>query len=349
LVVLRQRADFLRQDSLVVIVMLTDENDCSVRDGGQSYLALQGLDGTAHFHLARGTEACKSDPHGTGCKSCWEANPNDHPECASGWPNPSRDDDLNVRCYRQKERFGVDFLQPVERYIAALTDTHLSDGTVNPLFCRARSADGRTCILPMRSRTQVVLAAIVGVPWQSIAQDPQDLGAGYKASDELDWDLILGDPKANFEPLDPLMVESIEPRTGVHPVTGEELASPGRGLRNSINGSEFLNPARNDLQYACIFELPEPIDCSLPENASGCDCKDAQQSPLCWNGASYGTTQSYAKAYPGRRHLSVLRGIGSQAVLASICAPNLTNPNAADYGYGPALDALMRRMALNLK
>ena len=37
---LQQRADFLRPDSLVSVVLVTDENDCSIIDGGQGFHAL---------------------------------------------------------------------------------------------------------------------------------------------------------------------------------------------------------------------------------------------------------------------------------------------------------------------
>lgn len=347
-VVLQQRADFLRPDSAVVIVMLTDENDCSVVDGGQNFLALQALDGTGSFHLAHGTDACKTDPHDPNCKSCWEVSATDFPECAVGWPNPDRDDTLNLRCYRQKERFGIDFLYPVERYVEALTETHLADGTVSPLFCGDPSG-ATDCAEPMRDPSQIILTGIVGVPWQDLANDPNDLSAGYKSTSQVDWNMILGDPSQNIEPADPLMVESIDPRAGVHPVTGQPLAAPGSGVTNSINGSEWNIEYRADLQYACIFKLPQPLDCSLPENAFGCDCNSSPESPLCWDGTGYGTMQHYGKAYPGRRHLSVLQGIGDQAVVASICAPNLVDPNAADYGYTAALDALTVRLGRNLQ
>jgi hypothetical protein len=40
--ILQQRAAFLRPDSLVAVIMLTDENDCSTFDGGIAWLAGQG-------------------------------------------------------------------------------------------------------------------------------------------------------------------------------------------------------------------------------------------------------------------------------------------------------------------
>ena len=135
----------------------------------------------------------------------------------------------------------------------------------------------------------------------------------------------------------------------MHPILGTALASPGSGVQNPINGAERDIPMGNDLQYACVYALPDPLDCTLSENIFGCDCASATASPVCWNGSSYGTTQYYAKAYPGQRHLSVLRGIGLQAVVASICAANLSDPSRADYGYRAALDALTDRLAENLR
>ncbi|HNS98229.1 MAG TPA: hypothetical protein PKL73_14860 [Polyangiaceae bacterium] len=348
--VLQQRKDFLRPDSLVAIVMLTDENDCSVIDGGQYYLALQMSDGAAFFHLARGTEACQTDPWSPDCKSCWEVNPTDHPECAEGWASPEKDDPLNLRCWDQKRRFGIDFLYPVQRYVKALTDPVLENGTVNPLFCGEPSANGKSCQGGVRDRSQVVLTGIVGVPWQDLAVDPTDLTKGYRTSKDIDWDLILGDPQNNVKPTDPLMMETVEPRTGSHPLTGQPLSSE-KGLPNAINGAERLISSHDDLQYACIFELGAfgPIDCNLPENKFGCDCNGSPENPLCWNGSSYGTTQYRAKAYPGLRHLSVLKDLGSQGVVASICPSNMTELSAADYGYRPAFSALVRRLSHNLR
>ena len=41
-VLLQQRSDFLRSSPALIIVHVTDEDDCSVRDGGQYYVVLQG-------------------------------------------------------------------------------------------------------------------------------------------------------------------------------------------------------------------------------------------------------------------------------------------------------------------
>jgi len=337
-VVLQQREDFLRKDSVVAIVMLTDEDDCSVMDGGQNFLALQMYDGLNPFHLARGTAACETNPASPDCKSCWAFDQaSAPPECVAGWDNADKDDPVNLRCYREKQRFGIDFLQPLSRYVAALTSKTLDDGSPNPL-------------LATRDRSQVVLAGIVGVPWQDIARDPSDLTKGYKTASEIQWDVIAGDPQNYVDPTDPFMKPSVDPRSGTNPITGDSTSPPGAPYNaNPINGHEWDIPSRADLQYACVFDLPAPRDCSVDWS---CDCpwNGDVDNPLCQNPTTgqLGSVQYRAKAYPGIRHLGVLKGIGGQAVVASICAPNLTSPAAADYAYRPAIDALVRRVGKNL-
>jgi len=354
--VLQQRRDFLRQDSLVVIVMLTDENDCSVTDEqGQAYLSLQAYDGSSPFHLPPGTSACASAPSSPDCISCWQADPQKHPECESGWPDPDLDDPLNLRCFRQKQRFGIDFLYPVDRYVAALTLPNLPgiDAGPNPLFCMDSDATGAGCATALRDRSRIVLAGIIGVPWQDIAKDPWDLTKGFLPAQDVPWERVLGNLVTGVEPTDPLMVESVAERKGTNPATGAEVATsatpPGTPGANPINGFDRPIPHRNDLQYACIFDLPEPMDCTTGA-VPACECYDGSPNPLCWDEAlgAYGTKQFRAKAYPSRRQLAVLQGIGSQAVVSSICAGQLSNPSLSSYGYRPFVQALVERMRWNL-
>ena len=68
---LAQRADFLRPDSLVAVVAVTDENDCSVIDGGQNFYVLVPPSGSpAKSILTHGTSACKTNPNDPCCFSC---------------------------------------------------------------------------------------------------------------------------------------------------------------------------------------------------------------------------------------------------------------------------------------
>jgi hypothetical protein len=148
------------------------------------------------------------------------------------------------------------------------------------------------------------------------------------------------------------MIESKDPRGGTD---GEfpprPLASPSAAyLANPVNGHEWLNTDQDDLQYACIFELTpqQKRDCASAIQTNpipGCDCKPGKEgdnNPLCQtpNGV-YSTTQGFAKAYPSLRELEVLKNFGSNAVVASVCPKNLKTPDAQDYGYRPAIDAVL--------
>lgn len=82
--VLQHRYDFLRPDSLVLVLLLSDENDCSIRDGGNGYVATQRLwpDTTEPFRLPRPRAACASNPNSPCCRSCSE-----EPGCLEPDPN----------------------------------------------------------------------------------------------------------------------------------------------------------------------------------------------------------------------------------------------------------------------
>jgi hypothetical protein len=148
------------------------------------------------------------------------------------------------------------------------------------------------------------------------------------------------------------MRESVAPRTGTNPVTGAALVDPSSTdpSANVINGHEYQPALSGDLQYACIFELPYETDCSTVAGNTACDCSGtaselaAVNSPLCNppGGGVATSVQHFAKAYPGLRHLEVLRGIGKNGVVASIC-PKVTDAARAtdpSYGYTPAIDAI---------
>lgn len=358
---LELRNRFLRPDSLVAIIMLTDENDCSINDDRtQGWLVGTTSIGIETFRMPRSTSTCATDPNNQCCFSCSSAAP---PGCAAPAGDAScmlggysgAEDNVNLRCFKQKERFGIDLLYPISRYVDALTKTTVlgRDGVTvkpNPLFANAQ-----------RDSSLVFLAGIVGVPWQDVAT-PESLGANapleYMTYDQLvmnnrfDW--ILG---ANGQPpLDALMFETPIDRSQLpflnqmHPGTGDRVtaatAGPGPGP-NSINGREMTIADGSDLQYACIFPLgTSRQNCTDTQN--NCDCRpvDGQYNrPLC-----NGTTQTHAKAYPGTRHLQVLQGVGQltqNAIIASIC-PKFSTPQsgalAGSYGYNPAVAAIIDRL-----
>jgi hypothetical protein len=364
---LKQRAEFLRPDSLVSIMIVTDENDCSIIDGDQGFYPLvSNREGGSQ--LARGTSACATNPNDRCCFNCGLANaPSDcpspltDPECTKP-TTTNRDDPPNLRCFNQKKKYGADFLYPVQRYIDGFTSDQVRkrDGTLvtNPLFADLTCAAGTEC-KSVREKDLIFVAGITGVPWQLIAKNPNDLGEGYKSAKDIHdqnlWVDLVGDPqnpRGPIPPANPHMVESITPRAGLAGPGSGANADPIHGHEWDPSQSEFPN---SDLQYACIFKVKNPQTCN---SNTDCDCfgtpaqVDGMKNPLCQNTTTnvYSTTQSRAKAYPGIRILQVLRGIDpGQAIVASICPAEVDNQAAKSYGYTPAIQALISRLRVRLR
>ena len=366
-VLLAQRAEFLRPDSLLAIIMLSDENDCSITQGGQFWLA---ADSGAFKY--RPTSSCESDPNSECCYSCAQGQvagcPDKATECAGP---PPGGDSANLRCWDQKRRAGIDFLYPVDRYVEGLSKPQVTTGyndcdaqkEDNPLYIDVKG-EGR----PVRDRSMVFFAGIVGVPWQDVATSaetcaldpsacpPADGSLKYLTASQMAaqgrWTTILGEPvnvtPSHCEsrdvstrhqyrnPQDPFMIETVFERSGTNPITGDSL--PGA---NAINGNDYstvYGAENSDLQYACVFDTT-----SNPCDSGACDCEtDADISsgkPLCQSKG----VQDKAKAYPGTRLLSALKGYGDNSVVASIC-PKTLNAGASDFGYRPAVSALVDRL-----
>ncbi|XYH96950.1 hypothetical protein ACMHYB_55795 [Sorangium sp. So ce1128] len=383
--VLRQRSEFLRPSSLLAIIMLSDENDCSIREEGRNYLVAETRNG---FRLWRPRPECATDPGNKCCRSCSQ----DQKGCdivaectgADGFPArlSAAEDPVNSRCWDQKRRFGFDFLYPIERYKRAFTEAQIENRggelVQNPIFSDPNPDDSDNNI---RDPGLVFFAGIVGVPWQDIArqnaegqpdllrglnQDGEPVG-GFKNADELStplldnafsstWELILGDPASYQAPKDPFMVESTAPRSGTNPITGDAIVPPTEAGWNGINGREYTIPpgSTGDLQYACIFDLPTSKTCG--GMAQSCDCRavtgQTNDNPLCQPDAGNDEAdplprtneQIKAKAYPGLRELQLIRELGPQGIVGSVCPRQLDNDMVADYGYRPAIGAIIDRL-----
>lgn len=343
---LAQRAAFLRPDSLVAVLMLSDENDCSMREGGQYYLAANSR------NLPAARAVCAERPNDPCCTSCAAPVPAGcpvDPTCIDKNNNlrmlNSEEDPINLRCFDQKRRFGFDFLHPTDRYINAFKGEKVPDreGNLvdNPLFPAPNREAG---LVAPRTKDMFFLAGIVGVPWQDIAKDPKDLSAGFKTSGDMEgdgtWKLILGNAETGEKARDPLMHESVGARAGIQPITGEPLdLTPESPRGNSINGHE-RNTHGEDLQYACIFELPKPSSCG---NDSSCECfKSGTDNPLC--DADKPNTLVRAKAYPSVRQLQVIEGLHTQGIVASVCPQQMDNNDAGSFGYRAAIGALVDQL-----
>lgn len=366
---LAQRREFLRPDSLVAVAMLTDENDCSMIENPYAWAF------ASSSPMWKGSTACETNPNDACCQTCASLPTQGCPTetdrsgnsvalgCGESITYDVSDpgDSINLRCFNQKGRFGVDFLHPTERYINALREKQLCP--------KVKSNDPAACLPeelvpnPLYAATpgvardnpnDVFLIGILGVPWQDLSKstDPA-VPLGYRpavgtASEAgINWDWLQSDSPQQ----DPLLRESVLPRQGTNPSLQASLRPPGsERMANPINGHEHANTTQSELQYACVFPLDTPRDCSA-DNPEGryCDCEfngtDEEGNPLCQApDGSFGKTQYFAKAYPGQRQLDVLHGVAESAVVASICAKDTMNANAPDYGYRPAMQAIVDKL-----
>jgi len=367
---------------VVAVIMLADEDDCSVRDTDIGWFSIDQSRG-----ITRASSACDANPNDACCYSCVADAPAgcapkaEDPACAAGEAAAlitvqEEVDRLhpNLRCFDQRRKYGFEYLYPVQRYVLGLTSPWLPEGfdergeplkdemgevrfLQNPLFSEPLDDQGN-----IRSKEQVFFVGIVGVPWQDLAtiaslDEAQPLE--YLSHEELTaqarWPLVLGAPgsptTAPTPPGDKLMFETTADRTTLFgPATHPLLGAPGAlapssaaGFPNMINGHESNIADKSELQYACVFPLPVAKDCAA--GAAACDCKpqDAAFNRAVCNG----TTQTHAKAYPGIRELRVLKDFGDRtgnAITTSICPKTLSNSDSPGYGYNPAFSALVESL-----
>lgn len=328
---LEQRADFLTPGGSLTIIILSDEDDCSVMDTEAGV----GMRQDAARH--RGTAACDEDPDSACCRSCGstETEPPegctalaDDASCRLGDLDPALDHP-NVRCFDQRRRFGESYLYPLDRYVRGLTAATVinrdGDEVTNPLF-----ADGRTADM-------VHVALLAGVPWPLIAtaasgedEDALQLLTAAELDDASTWDKLAGPADQR----DPRLLESTTPRSGLPGPDAERWADP-------IISHDYDNPHLASLQNSCVFELPEPVDC---EDDEWCDCSAqswpddsyeplSANNPLCQSpSGNYGTVQHFAKATPPIRLLTVAREVGS--LVGSICPKTLDANSESTPAYG---------------
>jgi hypothetical protein len=417
--IIKERHDFLRPDSLVAIVDLTDENDSEidVRSlGGQGYVFM-----STSFEPPHGTAACATNP---GDPSCTTLGPQGDPNPYS-MPN-DWGYDLNLRHVHMKAKYGLDPQFPISRYQNGLLSAVVPDRTgeypsgatayvgtndcTNPLFA-ASLPDGSTlsasiatsvsatdaatlCKLPQGTRPSslVFYLHIGGVPWQLLHFDPTS--AANSQLTDADWVRILGNDPLNYDytGIDPHMIESYAPRTSepfatatplraingasgtsaaeTAPQAANSVTAANAGVPDPYNGREWVTNSTAgtgganhvdlavDRQYACIFKLAVPRDCSrttegnytVPANGNACDCSSTgltpdELSPVC--NPSSPNQQLYAKAYPTIRELELAKFLGPQGLVASICPADVADNASGDdplYGYRPAIAGLVNRM-----
>ncbi len=298
--VLTQRKAFLRQDSLLAVVVLSDENDFSLKPAGLNWLPW----GYGKGQMQRGWAACANVPDDFEpetaaefkklhdeykCFSCFEDASD--PNCKVKWATDPLNNDVdgrNERGWNQTQRFGYNFLWGRQRYVDAFTKGQVF-GSDNKLAANPIFQGG------FRSQDLIVVATIVGVP-KALVTNPD--GKPKELSGE-DWDKIVGP----IGKRDPHMIESIKPRDGVPKFAGDRSVDP-------MNGGDRDVTDGDDLQYACIAPRSDT------SKGNDCDAPDSdKKNPLCGAGA----TQPYFKGYPGLRHLRIAKDLGISGFVASIC------------------------------
>jgi hypothetical protein len=317
---LDERKAFLRPDSLVAVLMLTDENDGSILPAGLNWLPLAYEQGK----MLRGWKGCEgvpddfepqtsadyaslwSDYH---CLSCFQKSPDGttDPNCSVPWSTIALNADVdgrNLRMFQQTRRIGYNFLWGRQRYVDAFASPLVtgSDGKLaaNPIY-----AGG------VRSKDLVLVTGLLGVPNGLLPK-----GADGAAQDltEADWDKIVSPDLAKR---DPHMIEQIAPRTsfGLAKFAGDRTVDPVHGGERAITNGD-------DLQYACIAPRDPSVQ-PLPATDPDCSAPGAAASnPLCGPDVGSKGTQPYFKAYPTLRQLRVLHALQQAKVpthVASLC------------------------------
>jgi hypothetical protein len=368
--ILQQRHDFLRPDSLVAIVALSDENDSEidVRSlGKQAYLWM-----SSGFKPPRGNSKCAGTPNDPACTSC-KLMPNNgagDSECDKGDFSAQNDWGffMNLRHVHMKQKYGIDLQFPISRYVTGLTSPSVPnrDGEypagkanyvgdakcMNPLFAKglpdgSENDANKLCNLQRGPRTKdlIFYAHIGGVPSRLLHFKPNDPAASTLT--DADWTSILGKDTEHYDysGIDPHMIEDFAPRPGLPPPSSADNADPDNGREWVTNAGQGV-----DRQFACTFALPGAgRDCTQAANQQICDCPTApgtphdQVPPLC---DASTTRQIRAKAYPTIREILLARKLGTQGILSSICPIHVTEQGANDplYGYRPAVSAIVDRL-----
>jgi hypothetical protein len=312
---LTERAQFLRPDSALAVVVLSDRDDQSLNPSGQNWIPLA----LAPQTMPRGWGSCATVPDDVDddgviesmfdCWSCIQPGKGDDPACKTPWPTTTLDVDADgphLRLTRQVQRYGYDFLWPVDRYVKGFTNTIVvgSDGKMAPNGIYNGG---------FRTSDLVTFATIAGAPNDLVA-NPDGTA---RSLDLAGWSKLV-DPSASTR--DPRMVESIGPRAGLsrYKGAGDLSADPvsGTGSFRNGNGGDRDVPDGDDLQYACMQARPTGV--ALPNDRCS-DPKLAAVDPACVASGT-GYSQAYSVAFPGLRQLRVAEKLGASAIVGSICS-----------------------------
>ncbi len=373
--VLAQRKAFLRPDSLVAVVMLTDEDDSTpdpLSVGGQGWaFAANQFPGSTVFRpdgksttAPRATSTCQTNPASEDCTSCAFAATCDastaaciklkaDPECQKngGYYGPG-EDPLNVRFQRMKERYGIDPQYPIARYIDGFTKQRAPNRAGEHVE-KARGGGGGGRDIAAYSGTAnctnpLFAASLPG----SAAEEGCKLPQGPRGKELVVFALIGGLPPAlgganpNWTKVlgsnpDAFDHSGIDPHMIQSTTPRAGLIPPSQTVGDNgsdpVNGREW-DTNNNDLQFACTFALAAPRTCASSDPS--CDCgRSGSNPPLCAPGGQ----QTRGKAYPTVRELRVAKALGDRGVVGSVCAGD------AAQGYTATMAILADRIGPRLQ
>ncbi len=362
--ILAQRRKFLRPDSLLAVVMVTDENESTADP-----LAIEVVNGkpyqlgywffdygysadppqTAPYknnrgYTPRGTSACETDPMSPACTSC-RANPSDSACGGNASARVPDGDNPNERWYQTKRRFGYDPQFPLARYVSAFTSSKLPNRTTehNNQFQYRTDEAAKSCTNPVFAAE---LPDPSGLTLESeINGKLCNLPLGDRSKNLVIFSLIGGVPwQLLTTTTDPTTAKLKEKLTtsdwtsilGSDPLNYKfegadphmlESMTPRAGLPAPTTASNGTDPVHGREYNTDNGDLQYACTFTLPtpKNCGAADLCDCN-STVKNPPLCNGSQQVKAKAYPTIRELALARALSAndQSVVASICPITLS-------------------------
>ena len=362
--ILEQRRKFLRPDSLLAVVMVTDENDSTADP-----LAAEVVNGAGYQwgywffdygyaadppqptpfknnrgYTPRGTSACDTDPTSAGCTSC-RANPSDA-ACGGNANARVPDGDLpNARWFQPKRRFGYDPQFPIQRYVNGFTSTKLPNRTTEHSRANQYRLDDAS-----KSCTNPVFAAELPNPAgmdlnAELNGKLCNLPIGNRDKNLVIFSLIGGVPwQLLTDTTDPATAKLKEKLTssdwtrilGSDPTNYKfdgadphmlESMTPRASLPAANTAGNGTDPIHGREYNTANGDLQYACTFNLPtpKNCGAADLCDCNTADKN-PPLCNGTQQVKAKAYPTIRELALARALSpnEQSVVASICPITLS-------------------------
>jgi hypothetical protein len=180
--ILQQRHDFLRQDSLLAVIVLSDENDSEIdvrSFAGSGYLFMSQT-----YTPPRSLTPCLTNPNAAGCGPCPSSGSSDA-NCMQGSPagvysSGSDANDwgynLNLRHVHMPQKYGLNPQYPLTRYFLGLTSTTVPNRlgeypTPNDQYVEGPCSGAGCCTNPIFAKTLPTAASVT----DAMATTPQEI------------------------------------------------------------------------------------------------------------------------------------------------------------------------------